>query len=94
MHRPHHALGDALTTAQVFIALATLLDGYGPQTVRTLSLAGQRARALGVYSTGSRGGGRSGAGSGDHMISAIIVSDSASNASSAAGAEPAFRRAA
>ena len=51
-HRPHHALGDALTTAQVFIALATLLDGYAPQTVRTLSLARQRAQTLSVYRSG------------------------------------------
>jgi DNA polymerase-3 subunit epsilon len=33
---PHHALGDALTTAQVFIALATLLDSVAPQTVGSL----------------------------------------------------------
>ena len=53
VHRPHHALGDALTTAQVFIALATLLDGYAPQTVRSLSLAGKRARTLRVYASGT-----------------------------------------
>jgi DNA polymerase-3 subunit epsilon len=52
VHRPHHALGDALTTAQVFIALATLLDGYAPQTVRTLSLARRRAQTLAVYPAG------------------------------------------
>lgn len=28
-HRPHHALGDALTTAQVFLALATHLEHRG-----------------------------------------------------------------
>lgn len=33
---PHHALGDALTTAKAFIALATLLDARSPQTVGTL----------------------------------------------------------
>ncbi|MHB1838060.1 MAG: 3'-5' exonuclease, partial [Solirubrobacteraceae bacterium] len=33
---PHHALGDALTTAKAFIALATLLDRRSPQTVGTL----------------------------------------------------------
>jgi DNA polymerase-3 subunit epsilon len=33
---PHHALGDALTTAQAFIALATHLDRVRPQTVGTL----------------------------------------------------------
>jgi|GEM_PF-5522276 len=32
VHRPHHSLGDALATAQVFIALATLSDAYRPQT--------------------------------------------------------------
>ncbi len=30
---PHHALGDALTTAKAFIALASLLDARSPQTV-------------------------------------------------------------
>jgi DNA polymerase-3 subunit epsilon len=35
---PHHALGDALTTAQAFIALATHLDVSRPQTVGTLQL--------------------------------------------------------
>jgi DNA polymerase III subunit epsilon len=29
-HEPHHALGDALTTAEVFLALAARLDGGGP----------------------------------------------------------------
>ncbi len=33
---PHHALGDALTTAKAFIALATLLDAREPQTVSSL----------------------------------------------------------
>jgi DNA polymerase III subunit epsilon len=33
---PHHALGDALTTAQAFIALASLLDTVAPQTVGSL----------------------------------------------------------
>jgi DNA polymerase-3 subunit epsilon len=33
---PHHALADALTTAQVFIALASLLDTVAPQTVGSL----------------------------------------------------------
>ena len=52
VHRPHHALGDALTAAQVFIALATLLDGHAPQTVRTLSLARRRVQTLSVYPAG------------------------------------------
>jgi DNA polymerase III subunit epsilon len=36
VHRPHHADGDALTTAQAFIALATHLDAFEPQTVGSL----------------------------------------------------------
>jgi DNA polymerase III epsilon subunit-like protein len=35
-HRPHTADGDALTTAQVFLALATHLDALEPQTVGSL----------------------------------------------------------
>jgi DNA polymerase III subunit epsilon len=33
---PHHALGDALTTAKAFIALASHLDAAAPQTVGSL----------------------------------------------------------
>ncbi len=36
---PHHALGDALTTAKLFISLATLLDTVSPQTVGSLAPA-------------------------------------------------------
>jgi DNA polymerase-3 subunit epsilon len=36
-HDPHTAAGDALTTAQLFIALATHLDGRGAQTVGSLA---------------------------------------------------------
>ena len=36
-HRPHHADGDALTTAQVFLALTTHLDMFAPQTVGSLA---------------------------------------------------------
>jgi DNA polymerase-3 subunit epsilon len=36
VHRRHTADGDALTTAQAFIALATHLDRFEPQTVETL----------------------------------------------------------
>jgi DNA polymerase-3 subunit epsilon len=39
---PHHALGDALTTAKSFIALAGHLDTIDPQTVGTLLEAGAR----------------------------------------------------
>lgn len=36
VHHPHHALGDALTTAQVFLALATHLEAFGRGTVKAL----------------------------------------------------------
>ena len=36
---PHHALGDALTTAKAFIALASHLDVVSPQSVGSLQLA-------------------------------------------------------
>jgi DNA polymerase-3 subunit epsilon len=36
VHRPHDAAGDVLTTAQVFLALATELDATEPQTVGSL----------------------------------------------------------
>ncbi len=36
VHRPHQADGDALTTGQVFLALATRLDAIEPQTVGSL----------------------------------------------------------
>jgi DNA polymerase III epsilon subunit-like protein len=41
VHRPHHADGDALTTAQVFIALATHLDGFRAQTLGSLEAIGR-----------------------------------------------------
>ncbi len=37
VHRPHHADGDALTTAQLFLALATRLDSREAQTVGSLA---------------------------------------------------------
>ena len=55
VHRPHQALGDALTTAQVFLAVAAHLDRYTPQTVRSLALAHHRARTHGVYPAASEG---------------------------------------
>ena len=39
---PHHALGDAVTTAQAFVALATHLDQRAPQTVASLVHAARR----------------------------------------------------
>ena len=45
---PHHALGDALTTAQAFIALASKLDTVAPQTVGTLVAASRPAPSAAV----------------------------------------------
>ena len=42
----HHALGDALTTAKVFIALASHFDALEPKTVYSLRAAGQVPWAL------------------------------------------------
>jgi DNA polymerase-3 subunit epsilon len=44
-HRPHEAEGDALTTAQAFLALATHLEGHGRGTVAALTGAAWRVRA-------------------------------------------------
>jgi DNA polymerase-3 subunit epsilon len=43
VHRPHHADGDALTTAQLFLALATHLDGFRPMTIGSLVEISPRA---------------------------------------------------
>jgi DNA polymerase III subunit epsilon len=48
-HRPHDAGGDALTTAQVFIALATHLDARRAQTVRRLASAGRQLDSLHAF---------------------------------------------
>jgi DNA polymerase-3 subunit epsilon len=42
----HHALGDALTTAQAFVALAGHLEANRPQTVGSILRAGAKARPL------------------------------------------------
>jgi DNA polymerase III subunit epsilon len=42
VHEPHHALGDALTTAEVFLALSTRLDVDAAQTVGSLVSASRR----------------------------------------------------
>jgi DNA polymerase III subunit epsilon len=42
VHRPHEADGDALTTAQVFLALATHLDRFSPQTVGSMERLSRR----------------------------------------------------
>ena len=44
-HRPHDAEGDALTTAQAFLALATHLEAHGRGTVAALTGAGWLVRA-------------------------------------------------
>jgi DNA polymerase III subunit epsilon len=49
VHAPHDALGDALTTAQVFVALAMHLDARHPETVRSLTTAGRRLESLLAY---------------------------------------------
>jgi len=43
VHRPHQAMGDALTTAQLFITLATLLEVVTSETVSSLVNARRRA---------------------------------------------------
>ena len=45
---PHHALGDALTTAKAFIALASHLDAQSPQTVGSLQAAERELGAGGI----------------------------------------------
>jgi DNA polymerase-3 subunit epsilon len=52
--RPHHALGDALTTAQVFIALASHLEARHPETVGSLARAGDRLASVRAYEVGGR----------------------------------------
>jgi DNA polymerase III subunit epsilon len=46
VHRRHTADGDTLTTAQAFVALATHLDEFEPQTVKTLLEADQARPGL------------------------------------------------
>ena len=45
-HRPHQALGDALTTAQVFLALATQLERRGYGSLGSLVHANRRVGAF------------------------------------------------
>ncbi|MGN6243804.1 MAG: 3'-5' exonuclease [Motilibacteraceae bacterium] len=42
VHRPHHALGDALTTAQVLLAVCARLERTGPVTLRALRRASRQ----------------------------------------------------
>jgi DNA polymerase-3 subunit epsilon len=48
-HRPHVAEGDALTTAQVFLALATHLESRGRGSVRALTMAERSVRAYRLW---------------------------------------------
>jgi DNA polymerase-3 subunit epsilon len=48
-HRPHEAAGDALTTAQTFIALASLLDARSPESVRSLVRADRRVERIRAF---------------------------------------------
>jgi DNA polymerase-3 subunit epsilon len=47
VHRPHEADGDALTTAQVFLALATHLDRFSPQTVGSMERLSRQTTSRG-----------------------------------------------
>jgi DNA polymerase III subunit epsilon len=45
VHRPHEADGDALTTAQIFLALAAHLDQFSPQTVGSMERLSHRTQS-------------------------------------------------
>lgn len=45
VHSPHHALDDALTTAEVFLVLATRLSAATPGSARWLLRTGRSARS-------------------------------------------------
>ena len=49
---PHHALGDALTTAKAFIALASHLETVKPQTVGSLTKADAQLSAVRRFDPG------------------------------------------
>ena len=55
--RPHTSLGDAVTTAQVFIALATHLDAMHRETVSSLVHASNRVDAVRTFQDPLRHGG-------------------------------------
>jgi len=48
-HRPHHALGDALTTAQAFLAIVSHLEAQEPETVGSLARAPDRLKGIRRY---------------------------------------------
>jgi DNA polymerase-3 subunit epsilon len=49
LERPHDALGDALTTAQIFIALAAHMSARQVETVGSLSTADERLDAVRMF---------------------------------------------
>jgi DNA polymerase III subunit epsilon len=49
VERPHDALGDALTTAQAFLALATHLAALHPETVGSLAGAQRRVDSVSMF---------------------------------------------
>ncbi len=49
VHSPHTAIGDALTTAQLFVVVVSQLDAREAETVARLSRAEQRLRNLEAY---------------------------------------------
>jgi len=49
VHSPHTAIGDALTTAQLFVVAATQLDARSPQTLGRLARAHVRLTGLERY---------------------------------------------
>ena len=53
-HNPHQALGDALTTAQVFLALATHLEALGHGSLHELTRAGNRITTHAAFHGGRR----------------------------------------
>jgi DNA polymerase-3 subunit epsilon len=49
VHSPHTAIGDALTTAQLFLVAASQLDARRPETLRRLARANTRLADLENY---------------------------------------------
>jgi hypothetical protein len=49
VHSPHTAIGDALTTAQLFLVAVSQLDARAPETLRRLALAPTRLGDLEAY---------------------------------------------
>jgi DNA polymerase-3 subunit epsilon len=49
VHSPHTAIGDALTTAQLFLVVVSQLDARAPERLRRLARADARLAALQTY---------------------------------------------